>query len=508
MSVDCVFTKYTGPIRCFNQFIPDLGLAYLSSALKQAGYTSDLLDLDLLENSAKDLLDYLETYKPRVLAVKLLRVGFPSLVKIVEEAKKISPTTMIVGGGPHARLCQETIFKSTDAFDALIVGEGDRAIVQIVEVAYGERELGDVENVVFRGENGHLVKRPTSVTQNLDDLPIPDRGLYDLERYLPIFLISTRRGCPFTCAFCNCNYERPDRKRTLPSVQQEINSYIDQYGVHLFALADSLPDAQLTGELCDWLIDSRARTRWTSFARTKYLDRLYEKMARAGWVSLWFGIESGSEKILRKMKKFYDAQDVRHTIHLAKQAGIKCIGGFIVGFPGEDESTLAETFKLSQELALDGVSFSPYVLLPGSPVAERPEAYEVKPYENWMETYTASPDLRDTRYFEVAGEDNVGRLERFNPLVNNAYKSFQHHQLVEDADYAELIACTMEGMSANDILLKTDALLNSEDIREWNAFLSRVWRAAETVGHAPGAAENIFAIPYVDFTGGSRREAY
>jgi len=118
MSVECVFAKYTGPVRCFNQFIPDLGLAYVSSALKQEGYTCELLNLDLPENSPRDLLDYLGRHKPSILAVKLLRIGFPSLIKIVEEAKKTSPTTLVIGGGPHARVCQETIFEFTNAFDA------------------------------------------------------------------------------------------------------------------------------------------------------------------------------------------------------------------------------------------------------------------------------------------------------------------------------------------------------------------------------------------------------
>jgi anaerobic magnesium-protoporphyrin IX monomethyl ester cyclase len=480
--MECVFTKYTGPVRCFNQFIPDLGLAYLSSALKQEGYRCELFDLDLPGNSPKGLLDYLERRKPGILAVKLLRIGFSSLVEVVEEAKKISPTTLIIGGGPHAHLCQEAIFEITNAFDALLTGESDRAIVQVAEVARGERDLRDVENVVFRDENGRLVKRPTLAIDDLDELPLPDRGLYDLERYLPVFIISARRGCPFSCAFCNFNYT-PDRKRTLPGLRQEILHCIERHGVRLFALADSLPDIRLTNELCDWLIDSKTTTRWTSFGRVKYSVRLFEKMARAGWVSLFFGIESGSEKILKRMNKFYTVEDVRRTISAAQKAGIKCMGGFIMGFPGEDESTLAETFRLSRELSLDGVVISPFALGPDSPVAENPGAYDVKPHEDWIKKYAVSgQSIRDIPYFDIEGEDNVSLLNRLNPMVDHAYKGFRQNQLVDDADYAELIASIVEGISAENILRETDALLNSEDFRGWNAFLSRVWRAAESFG--------------------------
>ena len=480
MSVECVFTKYTGPGRCFNQFIPPLGLAYLSSALKQERYTCELFDLDLLENSPKDLLGYLGRCKPSILAVKLDRIGFAGLIKILEEAKKISPTTLIIGGGPLAQFSQETIFELTNAFDALITGEGDRAIVQMVEVAHGGRDLRDVENVLFRDENGSLIKKPTSVVQNLDELPLPDWELYDLERYLPVFLVSGRRGCPFACAFCNFNYRTPTRKRTLQSLQQEIRYCIERYGARLFALADSLPDVQLTNELCDWLIDSKTTIRWTSFGRIKYMNRLFEKMARAGWVALWFGVESGSEKILRRMNKLYTAGDVKPSISAAQKAGIKCTVGFIVGFPGEDESTLAETFRLTKELSPDSIVFSPFLLVPGSMAAENPEIYDIKPHKDWIKTYTYTRNLGDVPYFDVEGEDNVVRLKRFNPLVNNAYKDFHQYQLVDDSDYAELIASAMEG-SVEDILWETDALLNSEDVRGWNAFLSRVWRATENI---------------------------
>jgi anaerobic magnesium-protoporphyrin IX monomethyl ester cyclase len=481
MSVDCVFTRYTGPVRYFDQFFPDLGLAYLSSALKQVGYTCELYDLDLPENSAKGLLDYVRRHKPAILAVKLLRPGFPSLVEIVSEAKKISPTTLVIGGGPHARVCQETILEFTNAFDALIIGEGERAIVQVAEVARGERDLGDVENVLFRNGNGRLVKKPVSLIHNLDELPPPDWGLHDLERYFPILLISARRGCPFSCAFC-FNFSRISRKRTLSSLQQEILGSIERHGACLFGLVDPLPDIRLTDELCGWLIDSKIATRWTSFGRIKYSDWLFEKMACAGWVSLFFGIESGSEKILKRMNKLYTVEDIRRTIGVAQKAGIKSIGGFIIGFPGEDESTLTETFALSRELPLDGITFSPFALGPGSPVAENPEAYGVKPHGDWMRTYTCSgQSIRDIPYFDIAGEDNVSLLNRLNPLVNNAYKNFRQSQLSDDAEYAELLASVMEGTSAEDILRETDALLDSEDFRGWNALLSRMWRATENI---------------------------
>jgi len=504
MSVECVFAKYTGPVRCFNQFIPDLGLAYVSSALKQEGYTCELLNLDLPENSPRDLLDYLGRHKPSILAVKLLRIGFPSLIKIVEEAKKTSPTTLVIGGGPHARVCQETIFEFTNAFDALLIGESDRAITQVVEVAHGERDLRDVENVLFREENGSFVKKPTSVIDNLDELPLPDWGLYDLERYLPVFLISARRGCPFNCAFCNYNYidgresvgsqiadggairvirSIPDRKRTLQSLQQEIRYCIDQYGVRLFGLVDALPDTQLVNKLCDWLIGSETTTRWTSFGRVKNFDRLFGKMARAGWVSLWFGIESGSEKVLKCMNKFYTPEDIRHTISIAQKAGIKCTGGFIVGFPGEDESTLAETLTLAQELSLDNMVFTLFILAPGCLVAEIPENYDVKLHRDWVKRYTCIPsgqDIYDVAYFDVKGEDNVSYLKRFESLVEDAYKNVWYRQLVDDYDYAELIASVMEGISVKDIL-RTDVLLNSGDFEGWNAFLSRAWRATENM---------------------------
>jgi anaerobic magnesium-protoporphyrin IX monomethyl ester cyclase len=502
MSVECVFTKSTGPVKCFDQLIPDLALAYLSSALKREGYSCEFLNLDLPGSSPQDLFEYLERHKPAVLAVKLLRTGFPNLIEIVEEAKRVSPTTLVVGGGPHAQVCREAIFEFTDAFDALLTGESDRAIVQMVEVAHGERALHDVENVLFRNGNGSFVKKPTTVIRDLDELPLPDWGLHDLERYLPIFPISARRGCPYACAFCNYNYvssrentqtrmtedwnvrvtrKVPTRKRSLPSLQQEIQHAM-RHGVRLFGLVDATPDIRLTSDLCDWLIDSDITTCWTSFARIKSFDRILEKMARAGWVSMWFGIESGSEKILKRMNKPYTVEAIRRSIGIAHRAGIKGIGAFIMGFPGEDETTLAETFNLAHELPVGGLVFSPYALAPGSIVAEIPEAYGVKPHEDWINKYTYIPNEQspfDVAYFDIEGEDNVTRLQRFNPLVDNAYRKIRHRQVVDESDYAQLVATVMGAPSPHAILLEVDAILNSGEPADLDAFLSRVWRAAE-----------------------------
>jgi anaerobic magnesium-protoporphyrin IX monomethyl ester cyclase len=503
MSVECVFTKYTGPLKCFDQFIPDLALAYLSSALKREGYSCELINLDLPGNSPQDLFEYLEKRKPDVLAVKLLRTGFPKLVEIVEEAKKVSPSTLVVGGGPHAQLCREAIFEFTDAFDALLTGESDRAIAEIVEVAHGERALHDVENVLFRNGNGNFVKKPITAISHLDDLPLPDWGLHDLERYLPIFPVSARRGCPYACAFCNYNYvasrenvrtrmaddgtvqvtrQIATRERTLPSLRQEIQHDMAEYGSRLFALVDATPDIQLTSDLCDWLINSSITTCWTSFARIKSFDGILEKMARAGWVSMWFGIESGSEKILKRMNKPYTVENIRRSTGIAHRAGINGIGAFIMGFPGEDETTLAETFKLAQELPVGGLVFSPYALAPGSVVAEIPEAYGVKPHEGWIKKYTYIPNEQspfDVAYCDIDGEDNVARLQRFNPLVDNAYKKIRHRQVVEESDYAQLVATVMGASTPHAILLEVDAILNAGEPADLDAYLSRVWRAAE-----------------------------
>jgi anaerobic magnesium-protoporphyrin IX monomethyl ester cyclase len=473
--MDCVLTRYTGPIRCFNQFIPDLGLASVSAALKQAGYTCTLIDLDLPGNTPQDLYNYVALHKPSVLAVKVLRLGFQGMAKIIREVKRYSPSTLIVGGGAHARIAQETLFELTDFFDALLVGESDRAMPQVMEVAQGRRTWYEVENAIFRAANGQLVKNPMNVVADLDTLPFPDWGLYDLERYLPIFLVSARRGCPFTCAFCNFTYSRPPRVRTASSLLAEVANDYERYGARLFSLADSLPEPKLTRELCDGLIALPFSTRWISFGRIKYLDAILDKMRRAGWVALWFGIESGSERILKIMQKGYTPKDIRRTLALSEKAGIQSVAGFIMGFPGEDEESLAETLRLSQELPLTSVVFSPFVLNPGSLVGENPQDYSVRPYPDWAKTYAGNSNLYDIPYFEVNGEDNVSALRRYNALIPQ-YQGFSHRLLMDDADYAALLASCLPDASALTVIEESDRLLKAEDFQAWNAWVANIWK--------------------------------
>jgi radical SAM superfamily enzyme YgiQ (UPF0313 family) len=267
-------------------------------------------------------------------------------------------------------------------------------------------------------------------------------------------------------------------------LQAEVLHNIERYGVRLFGLTDSLPDARTVSQLCDWLIEDHLDTRWTSFGRIKHLDSLFEKMAHAGWVSLWFGIESGSERVLRRMNKHYTAEDIKQTIAAAQAAGIQSSAGFVVGFPGEDESTLAETLEVARGIALDRIVFTPYHLNPGSLVGEMPDYYGVTPLDDWMERYAYTPDwheLHDVVYFKVDGEDNVSRLRRLQPMVDRAYETFLRRQPVDDSDYAQLLASVMEDVAMDDIL-QIDAVLNSGDFARWEDFLAQAWQAVRNMG--------------------------
>ncbi len=474
--MDCVLTRYTGPVRWFNQFIPDLGLASVSAALKQAGYSCTLIDLDLPGVTPQDLYDYVSKHKPPVLAVKVLRLGFGGMVEILREVKRYSPSTLIVGGGAHARISQEILFELTDVYDALLIGESDLSMPQVMEVARGQRTWYEVENAMFRTEDGKLVKNPVSVVADLDMLPFPDWGLYDLERYLPIFLVSARRGCPFNCAFCNFTYSRPPRVRTASSLLDEVTNDYRRYGARLFSLADSLPDPHLTGELCDGLIGLPFSTRWISFGRIKYLDPILDKMRRAGWVALWFGIESGSERVLKLMNKGYSPEDIRRTLALTEKSGILSVGGFMIGFPGEDEETLAETLRLGQEVPLAGAIFSPYHLNPGSLVAANPQKYGVRPYPDWEKTYAGNPDLHDVPYYDVDGEDNVSALRRFAALAPQVNQGFSNKLLMDDAEYAALLALCLPDASALSVIEDADRLIKTENFPAWNDWLAKLWK--------------------------------
>ncbi|MBI4866586.1 MAG: HEAT repeat domain-containing protein [Candidatus Wallbacteria bacterium] len=305
-----------------------------------------------------------------------------------------------------------------DLVDVFVEGEGE---LTLLELARRHRDGAGLEGtagaVVWnRGRPESYVPRPP--VSDLDVLPSPTFEEFDLgaygKRMLPFL---TSRGCVRKCAMC---YERilwPGfRHRGISAILAEMRSHIERWGINQFSCNDLLLNGNLIflGQLCDAIAQAGLDLTWWGNAVVhRLMDRpLFERLKAGRVGALVYGIESGSQKILRKMRKGYIVEDADQVLRLGADAGIKNVINLMVGFPGESEEDHRATLdfvKRNRDCIHHVGVLAMTMIYPHSPLSEQWEYYGVDPKSlEQFNPYSVNVDWRD-----MSGMDAATRQERF-----------------------------------------------------------------------------------------------
>jgi anaerobic magnesium-protoporphyrin IX monomethyl ester cyclase len=238
-------------------------------------------------------------------------------------------------------------------------------------------DMTHVKGLVWR-KGAEILRNPDrNFIPNLDDLPLPMHHLLPLDKYrTPVIkgsyqFIVTSRGCTAGCMYCikHVSYQAGIRLRSPENVFAEIKMLYDLgvHTVHMYADLFTANRDQVMG-ICKLIIDSGLKIGFTCNSRVDYVDEeLLRTMAKAGCTVISWGIESASEEILKKARKGTTAERARQSVKWSKAAGIRNMGYFIVGLPGETRETIQETIDFSKELPLDLAIFHIAAPYPGTP---------------------------------------------------------------------------------------------------------------------------------------------
>jgi anaerobic magnesium-protoporphyrin IX monomethyl ester cyclase len=248
---------------------------------------------------------------------------------------------------------------------------------QLARSADGSADFGDMRGLVWRRGQEILVNPDRPFIADLDDLPIPMHHLLPLDRYRmpllkgPFTFIVTSRGCPAGCTYCikHVSYGPTMRMRSPGKLVEEIAllGTLGVHNIHMYADLFTVNRDQVVG-LCRALIDAGLRIKWTCNSRVDFVDReMLELMARSGCHLISWGLESGNAKILAHAHKGVDPERARQSLTIARAAGIKNWGYFIIGLPGETEETIQQTIAFSKSLPLDIALFHIAAPHPGTP---------------------------------------------------------------------------------------------------------------------------------------------
>lgn len=232
---------------------------------------------------------------------------------------------------------------------------------------------------------------------NLDTIKFPARHLVD-DRFIrhegqvhhadePSTTIIATRGCVYNCAFCDrVTLGRKFRKRSVRNIINEIKALKVRYNINWFRFVDDCItfDRDWFRELCFWL--GIIGVKWTVLSRADLIDsQLLREMKSNGCQEIFFGFETGSQKLLNLMNKRITVEKNKEAVRLCKKAGITCCAYMMFGFPGEDEKTVDETIAFLEETKPDKSRISTYVPIPNTDVWRNPGKYNIKIKDNFQD---------------------------------------------------------------------------------------------------------------------------
>lgn len=340
-----------------------LGIAYLASALRADGVETHLRDLH--DATMEDAAELLNRMQPDVVGISCFTYGRVNALHLASLARTVLPDALVVMGGPHATFFPEQML-ANQAVDVVALGEGEETIVELVRCVVDGRTFEQVCGIAHR-VNGEVVRTPSRVrTTVLDGLAFPIYDSFDLtgykspdipQEYLPLTgtHILTSRGCPFHCNFCSVNrfFEGRWAYRSPHNVADEIDELIDRLDVRHIYFSDDLftLNRDRVIALCKEILDRRLHFVWMAETRVDMVDEdLLAWMRKAGCYRIYYGVESGSPKVLKAANKGFTPAHIRRAFKLTHEAGMEPCCFLMVGNPGETLETIEETVALVREI--------------------------------------------------------------------------------------------------------------------------------------------------------------
>ena len=385
---------------------PPNNLAYLAALALKEGFECKIRDYPAERGKLESFIEDLRNWEPNILVGAVTTPSLPEDKKCLQSAKEICPSITTVIFGAHIPTApKENLEKELEGpVDIAIFGEEEAVFQDLLRAWKSNGNLEKVKGILWW--EGKILKRnpPHSFWEVLDTLPFPARHLLKNRLYLfpdgeAMATIQVSRGCPYQCIYCLAPIisGRKLRKRTPPNILQELKECVETYNIRRFFFrADTFTlDSQWVEELCQLILEEGLDIKWVANARVAPLKKnTLQWMKKAGCILVAFGIESGNEESLHKMRKDITLQEAKIAVKWAKEVGLKTYGFFMMGFPWETERHIQDTINFSLELPIDFAEYHIVIPYEGTPLYELCREKELIPEKVVGYDYFAHPIVR------------------------------------------------------------------------------------------------------------------
>lgn len=355
-----------------------LGLGFLAGVLKDIGFDIDVVDCYLDEFSPDQAADIVCGSDPIFagISVNIANTGKASILS----RELVRRGVTVVLGGPQVTVFPEKTMRASNA-DIGVVGEGELTIAEIATfLLNGKKDLSGVKGIIYPDKGSFTMTAPREPMQDLDSLPFVPVELFPHKRYSqecselersPLGWMSTSRGCPWDCSFCSNIYVwgRHYRSMSAGRIFREMKHLKDRFGIRALDFREDnfTVDRNRILELCEIIVKEGLDIEWKCESRVDIVDpELLRKMKEAGCGAIYFGVESGSQRVLDFLNKGFKLEQAVKALADCRKSGIKTIASVMLGVPTQTLRENQETIDLVRKLSPDIVYFNPFIGIPGS----------------------------------------------------------------------------------------------------------------------------------------------
>jgi radical SAM superfamily enzyme YgiQ (UPF0313 family) len=410
---------------------PPISLAYIASAIRAAGHTVRILDMDAEKIHLFRLEKIIREFSPQIVGFSVMLNNFLITLKLSQFVKKIDPSIKIVYGGVQINLFPEESLKYS-MVDIGVLGEGEFVFPQLLNAIESNQDLGNIPGIIYKGNNPKQIIKNNEVPpiKNLDSIQYPARDLLPIKKYTslisqknPVTILFTARGCPFQCTFCSKpSFWHNTRFHSPAYVANEFQSCVD-LGIKEIMVYDDIftANAKRVRNIC---YEIRARSIdviWDVRTRVDLINRdILKWLKAAGCHRICFGVESGDPMMLKNYNKGITISQVKKAFDLTKSFDMEVLAYFMIGGPGETKKSIQRTYQVMKYLEPDYIHLTHVIPYPKTKLFDMALSRNATFPEVWL-------DLKNHSYerFPMFSDGELTRDEIFH-YVSQGYRTFYY----------------------------------------------------------------------------------
>ena len=395
---------------------PALGLGYLASAIRDKGFSVDIIDMGPQKLLLKDILKQVEDNQTKVIGISSFITNHGNGIKIAKYIKDRCPNVKIVMGGPQASFIPEEVL-SSGCIDVVSMFEGEITFPELVDAFINEKPIDNILGISYIKDGKIFTTSARPVVENLDELSYPAWDLFKLDKYSMPGIILTGRGCPYKCIFCAASAVSGARYRirSTKNVVDEIEYLNKEYNISYFFFADDTftADEEHCIDICREIRKRGLEIKWEAEARADTVnDHVASEMVKAGCKHVLIGAESGDNNILKTIGKNITTDTIEKAVKTFLAHGITVICSFILGNPEDTKETIDKTIEFTIKIkkfthGFSNCKFSLLTPLPGTPVYINREKLGIKLISTNWDKYTFMDPIAQTKHLSIKELQNI-----------------------------------------------------------------------------------------------------